>query len=166
MFKGKKSLYFLIPVNLFVWGYVGFKIYRAFNEEEDVLPFEQAVSVSKLKKEDSIVYKLALNYADPFLKEEPRYKTNANSGSSGNIPKPSVNPPVQKTITAVPKTIDLKYLGLVENKSSGAATGLISINGKSYLVKKGDVVEGVSIKSISSEKLEAKIGKDLISVQK
>lgn len=166
MFKGKKSLYFLVPINLLVWGYVGFKIYKAFNEEEEILPYEQVMSVTKFKKEDSVVYKLAINYPDPFLKEEPRYKAAGNSNSGGHVPKVPVNPPVQKPIVAPQRTIDLKYLGLVENKTSGTSTGLISINGKSYLVKKGEVVEGVLIKSISSEKLEGKIGKETISIQK
>ncbi len=165
MFKGKKSLYIFIPVNLFVWGYIGIKIYNTFREEENIFPYEKAVSVSKLKTEDSVVYKLALNYADPFLKEEQHYKANNNSNTNNN-PKPQIIPQIQKLVINPPKTIDLKYLGLVENKTSGAATGLVSINGKSYLVKKGDVVEGVVIKTISSEKLEAKIGKETVSVEK
>jgi hypothetical protein len=166
MFKGKKSLYFLIPVNLFIWSYAGIKIYNAFSEDEDILPYEHTVSVAKLKKEDSVVYKLALNYPDPFLKKEAQYKSNTSSNAGSSAPKSRPVSVVPKTVVTPPKTIDIKYLGLVENKTSGAATGLISINGKSYLVKKGEVVDGVLIKSISSEKLEAKIGKEVISVQK
>ncbi len=162
MFKGKKSLYFLIPINLLVWSWIGIKVYKAFSEEEDILPYEQSVSVSKLKKEDSVVYKLALNYPDPFLKEEPHYKPHATT----NNPKPQPTPTVQKAVVNPPQTIDLKYLGLVENKSSGAATGLISINGRSYLVRKGETIDGVLIRSLSSEKLEAKVGKSIVSVQK
>jgi hypothetical protein len=165
MFKSKKSLYFLVPFNVLLWGYVAFKVYSAFNEEEESLPAEQSVSLAKLKKGDSIIYKPALNYPDPFLKEEPKHRLSHNTPAT-NAPKSA--PPVvqQKTVSNVPSTLDIKYLGLVENKTSGSATALISINGRSSLVKKGQVLDGLTIKSISSDRIEIKMGKENIVIQK
>ena len=61
---------------------------------------------------------------------------------------------------------EIKYLGLVKNNSTGISTALVSINGKSHLVKKGDVVDGISIKNISNESMEVKEAKKIIIVSK
>lgn len=156
----------MIPINLLLWGYIGYTFYDYINADIDSLPTELPVNLAKKKKSDSTDYKLALNYADPFLKEEPKPRNSISNKSSNisNKPLPVTIP--QKTITEAPKSLDIKYMGLVENKSSGVATGLISINGKSYLVKKGEKVEGILIKSLSAEKLEVKAGKENLSIAK
>lgn len=162
MFKNKKTLFVLVPLTIFIWSYVGYTIYSYFHDDYEFLEHEYKAPLVKLKKNDTIDYKLALNYPDPFLKKEVRSKPN---NQTNNNPKPQINPVPQKTIATLPK-LEVKYMGVVENKTSGAATGLISINGKSYLVKKGEMVEGVLIKSLSSEKLEVKIGKENLTVLK
>ncbi len=160
MFKSKKGLYIAISLNLIIWGYVGYVVCDYLRTDDDIIPTELPVNFSKKKKSDSTTYSLALNYPDPFLKEEPRPRNNNTSKSANNTSKPIQVTVPQKTITEVPKSLDIKYMGLVENKTSGAATGLVSINGKSFLVKKGEKVEGILIKTLSSEKMEVKIGKE------
>lgn len=156
----------MIPINLLIWSFVGYTVYDYFHSDIGSLPMELPVNLSKKKKNDSVEYKLALNYADPFLKEEPKSRNN-NSNKSANTPsKPAQTIVPQKTVTEAPKTIDIKYMGLVENKTSGVATGLVSVNGKSFLVKKGEKVEGILIKSLSSDKLEVKVGKENLSITK
>ncbi len=163
MFKNKKSLFFLIPVTVIIWIYVGYTIFSYFHEDNEFLEQEHKLPIVNLKKKDVTKYKLALNYPDPFLKQEIHIRSN---NQVNNNLKSQINPITQKTTATLPKTIDIRYMGVVENKTSGAATGLISISGKSYLVKKGELVEGILIKSITSDKLEAKIGKEIISISK
>lgn len=156
----------MVPITLLIWGYIGYYIYNFFHSEVGELPTELPVNLSKKKADDSVDYVLALNYADPFLKEEPKPRNN-NVNKAPNKPNsPAITPVIQKTITEAPKTLDIKYMGLVENKTSGVATGLVSINGKTFLVKKGETVEGVLIRSLSVEKLEVKVGKENISITK
>lgn len=156
----------MIPFNLLLWGYIGYVIYDYFHSDIGTLPMERPVNLSKKKQNDSASYTLALNYADPFLKEEPRPRNNNPSKSSSTPSKPVPTIVPQKTFTEAPKTLDIKYMGLVENKTSGVATGLVSINGKSFLVKKGEKVEGVLIKTLTSDKLEVKVGKENLSILK
>jgi hypothetical protein len=47
----------------------------------------------------------------------------------------------------------------VKNNTTGISTALISINGQSHLVKKGDIINDITIKTISNESVEIKEGK-------
>lgn len=51
---------------------------------------------------------------------------------------------------------DIKYLGTVQNKTSGLTMAMISINGNSHVVKKGDSVEGMKFQNISKDVIEVK----------
>jgi hypothetical protein len=67
----KTKLYLLIVINLIAWGYVGNKVYKALQGDDDFKMVEQNRTIKKIetgKKEDSVI--LLLNYADPFLKKE------------------------------------------------------------------------------------------------
>ena len=170
MLKNKKAIYILIPLNIAIWCYLGYSIYSGLKEEE--LPeFSESTQVIKLDElKDTITYHLALNYSDPFLREGEKNKSHStsnstnNSNSNNNTPK---NVPVKTPSVAVVKIqADIKYLGLVKNNSTGISTALLSINGKSHLVKKGDVIEGISVKNISNDAIELKEGKTTLSISK
>jgi hypothetical protein len=164
MFKGKKSIYILLPLNLFIWTFVGYKIYSALGEENIPLPANMNAATIKLSDNDSVNHELALDYSDPFLKAEAR---SANHNSGYNLKKPAVsvihnnNP-----IAPPPKNIEIKYLGLVQNKSKGSTTAMVSINGKSHLVKPGQKVDDITFSSITSEILNVKIGKEKLTIKK
>jgi hypothetical protein len=164
MLKGKKSIYILVPLNLFIWSYVGWKIYSAFNEE-DISLIENVSSLPvKLRGGDSVTYVLSLSYADPFLKAEP--KSSRSKSNNLNTAKPLV-PAVKPTKQIEPpKTVDIKYLGLVQNKAKGNITAMVSINGRSYIVKAGQTIENVVFTSITPELITARIGKEKLSIKK
>ncbi len=165
MFKSKGTVYILIPLNILIWGFFIYRFYTAYNEGDIPVTNEniQVIKLDDLK--DSVQYQLSLNYKDPFLREG---ENNKKTHSSGTTKTNEQKPQIVKTPTVVtPKiTNEIKYLGLVKNNSTGVSTALVSINGKSYLVKKGDVIEGVTIKNISNDNVEIKEGKNSITVSK
>lgn len=167
MLKSKGAIYVLIPVNILVWGFFIYRFYTAYNEG-DVEITDNKMQVIKLDElKDSIDYKLSLNYKDPFLKEVEKtksYSGNQNKTANTNIQKTQV---VKTPIVVVPKIVnEIKYFGLVKNNSTGISTALISINGTSHLVKKGDVIAGITVKNISGDNVELKEGKSTITVSK
>lgn len=165
MALGKKTLYFMVPVNICLWGFIGYKIYSTFNESDEIIPIENPIAKIKVD-EDTNTYKLSLNYPDPFLKDEPTKKTTQNN-SIASAHKPVINPSHKSTETITPTpSREIKYLGLIQNKSSGVTTALISINGKSYLIKKGEIIEGVNFESITDQIIIAKIGKEKLTINK
>lgn len=159
MLKGKGAIYILIPVNILVWGFFIYRFYSAYNESGVTIEDSKAQVIKLDELKDSVNYKLTLNYKDPFLREGEKSKHHANNNAN-------INPPVQKEkviktpTVAIPKTPnDIKYFGLVKNNTTGISTALISINGQSHLVKKGDIINGITIKTISNESVEIKEGK-------
>ncbi len=166
MLKGKVGVYIMIPLNILIWGFFIYRIYSAFMENEipDINNTVQTIKLDELK--DSVDYKLSLNYKDPFLREGEKTKSHSNSGNS-NSNNTELKVKVVKTPTLVVKAPnDIKYFGLVKNNTTGVSTALVSINGKSHLVKKGDVIDGLSIKNISNDAVEIKEGKNSITVSK
>ncbi len=161
-----KKVYFLVAINLLVWGWFGFRIYTFLNKEEAALPNEMPLSIKKNKTKDSAAYVLMVNYPDPFLKTESEHKRNNNS--SGISQKPPQNKTIVNQVVkaAETKTVDIKYMGLVQNKTSGTATALININGKSYIIKKGDIVDNIAFNNINKDNIEVKIGRDKMIITK
>jgi hypothetical protein len=163
MLKGKKSLYILLPLNLAIWGFAAFKILKAFSSDDKTTIERPVPEVNFFRNEDSLTYILSLDYDDPFLKDVAQ---------SSNVVKPSsiVRKETQtvkpRIVPVATKTVDIKYLGLVQNKTTGTTTAMVLINGKSHLVKPGESVDDITFASINSDILNVKIGKDKVIIRK
>ncbi|MDI9341674.1 MAG: hypothetical protein QM534_13975 [Sediminibacterium sp.] len=170
MLKNKKAIYVLIPLNLFIWGYLAYSIYDGLKGEDTEVAMSEPSGAVVKAEEDSVVYKLKLTYPDPFLKDVPREREVKLPASDGQAAKPLNKPlavPVVKTNTVAPKPpADIRYLGLVKNSTTGIATALISVDGKTYVIKKGDVIETFSIKEVHSDYVELKEGKTVMKINK
>jgi len=169
MLKNKKAVYILIPLNILVWGFFAYRFYSAFNESDVVLPSSGPVLVNKAEAKDSIVYKLSLDYKDPFLKHTK--KEHASGPQNYNTPVQQADLkktlPAKKQEPVVPKQLpEIKYLGLIKNNASGFTTALVSVNGQSRLIKQNESMEGIVFKSFNKDSLVAKYGKDRIVVRK
>jgi hypothetical protein len=163
MFKGKKGIYFLIPINILIWGFFIYRFYSAYHETDEVIVSDNLPSIKLDDLKESITYKLRLNYDDPFLKKEVKQKkANSNQQNIG-IQQKAV---VVKTPTVASQAPIIKYLGLVKNSSSGVGTAIVSINGQSRIIKQNETVEGVLFKSFDSNELIATWGKEKIVVKK
>lgn len=171
----KAKLYLLVVINLIAWGYVGYKVYKALEGDEEIELTNTGISYNKIKadeKTDSV--KLILNYTDPFLKHG-NFINERKSNSTGAFKNPNTSVKTGPNYNKVTKTVstptiqpavDIKYLGLVKNNTTGIQTALISVNGKSTFVKLNDVIEGYTVSEISSESILAKKGKEKIYFRK
>lgn len=154
----KVKLYLLIVVNFLAWGYVVYKIYGALKTKDDFILENNNYKirpVNTVKKYDA---KLNLNYPDPFLKDlllknaalnqSNSFQNNSNKKiNSTNTNNVKVPAPSQ---TIIP---DIKYLGFISNIEKGKQTVFVSINGKSIIVSRGQSVDDVLFKEISSSEL-------------
>jgi hypothetical protein len=172
MLKNKKAIYILIPLNIIIWCYLGYSIYSGL-KEDDLPEISKAKSVNKLNDlKDTVSYKLRLNYNDPFLRESEKNKTysnlyNVNNGNNtANVTVPKNTSPKVPKVEEVKPVPEIKYLGIIKNNTTGISTALVSINGKSYLAKKGDVIEGFGITNITNQVIELKEGKSTIAINK
>jgi hypothetical protein len=138
----------------------------AYNEMDGVPMNEKAISIKLDDIKDSVSYKLSLDYKDPFLRENEKYR-NASGSSSASTKTVVPKAVVVKTPTVAPKQLpDIKYLGLIKNSSSGAATAIISLNGQSKLIKANDIIDGVAFKSFDKDELIAMWGKEKMVIRK
>ena len=166
----KAKLYLLIIINLLAWGYVGYRIYAALQGDSDIEFDSTKTVINKIeetKKEDSIV--LSLNYLDPFLKGgnfSKQHKNHSSSSSNNGLSQKTEKPIIKTPSIAASVTIDIKYVGLVNNNDKGTQTAMVSINGKSYFVKQKDMIEGYSCLEITKGFIKLKKGKEVLIINK
>ncbi|MBK7310364.1 MAG: hypothetical protein IPI93_06120 [Sphingobacteriaceae bacterium] len=167
MFKGKKGLYILIPLNILIWGYFAFRFYSFYNPDDEPRINDSSTSAKIEDIKDSVNYKLQLSYEDPFLKSEPKEKNNHSSKSLNKEPVKAKVEKVKNLKQEPEKTIPvIKYMGLVKNNSNGLATAIVSINGSSKLVKQDETVDGLRFKDFNNENLTVFWNKEKIVITK
>jgi len=168
MLKNKKSIYVLIPLNLLIWGYFGFKIYGAFSETELRPNSIQRKTVAMVLSSDTLMYRLNLNYEDPFLKVVNRARLSFNhTESSMRINHGQKQGLVEPAKTMEQKKLpDIKYIGLIKNNTTGISRAIVALNGQSVLVKKGETTDGFTFKSFNKDSLVVKWEKEFIVIHK
>jgi type II secretory pathway component PulC len=133
--KNKKLLYLLVPLTLFVWGLI---IYRVFVGTKDNSFVPVRLNESKVKTDFSApdTFSISTHYRDPFFDEPVVVKKVA---SSGNVKKTEVI-----AVPALPWPV-LTYGGIIENNKSKKRAVLISINGQDAIVNVGETINDIKI---------------------
>lgn len=170
MLRNKKSIYILIPLNVMIWGFFIYRFYSAYTESDlpQMDPGSKVVS-AKVSLNDSVAYKLDLQYKDPFLKDSHSaqklsvYNTDRTESKFEKAQEPKI---IKAAPTIVKQAPDLKYLGLIKNKISGQSTALVSLNGQSRLIRPSEEIEGITFKSFNNDSLVARWGKEKIVVRR
>ncbi len=133
--KNKTKTYILLVAVLGIWGIIGYKILSAFGPEKEVLNDTFQVTAFKPKTSEEIdTFSVKTVSRDPFL------------GTLTKKKKPIVK---QKKVIPKPefKWVPIIYHGAISNKSSKSQIFVVSINGKQHLMKIGQEVDGVKLKS-------------------
>lgn len=162
MLKSKKALYVLLPLTILIWGLVSYKVYIGLKGEEEVMAENVSALPLVLADKGIDTFSIFNNYRDPFLstmKRDPGSK-NYTGGSTKSIaplnnngPKPPL-PPVNNDWPAI------QYSGILKNQTNSTSLILLSMNGKMYTLKQGDVAEGMKVVSFSNEEVTLQRGKD------
>lgn len=158
--KNRKNLYFLIPLNVLIWGYIGYKIYHVTNDDKGMnTKMETFNNESEISIKDSFV--LVANYRDPFLgltvskrmSEVPRF----SASNKNNLIKP---------IIVENRKPELKYLGIIKNNKSKKQIILLSINGSIGNYSKGDKIGELQILNIFNDSIQIKFHNERYFVKK
>ncbi|MBN1113090.1 MAG: hypothetical protein JXA53_09290 [Bacteroidales bacterium] len=145
--KNKKINYLLIPVVILIWGIIIYKMF--FSGISYNISQSQHVVKQKSKVEliTSRIFRLKLNYSDPFLKDVDKTeiieKVNDNNYYGYNTDR------LAETTTI--NWPSVKYFGLTKNNES--KVGWLNIDGKSILVHNGDEYNNVSVKKIMGDSI-------------
>jgi flagellar basal body-associated protein FliL len=151
--KNKKNIYILLPIVLLIWGAVLYQFFTFTSGEQEQVPNTE-VAIKPFKIKDKDTFSISISKRDPFL---------GSISSSENSTK------VKKTITThkAPKLKEemqwpeVSYNGIVSDNKEKVKVYMLIINGKTYLMRKGEQQEGVKLKDGDRETIYALYKGDL-----
>ncbi|MBQ4804326.1 hypothetical protein J8L88_15790 [Aquimarina sp. MMG015] len=144
MLKGKKGLYILLPLVVFIWGAIIFQVVDAFSDEDPVMSTITNVSFATIKTKEREKFSISDVDRDPFL---------------GTIYRPKKTTPKKgKTKSKKQETIwpSIRYKGLVSAQNNSSAIFLVEINGTDQLMKIKDSFSEVQLIKGSSSAIKLK----------
>lgn len=141
MLKGKKGLYVLLPLVLFIWGAIIYKVTDAFAPQKAaIIPANTQVQ-SAYKLAEREVFEIGTPSRDPFL------------GKTYTAPK--IKTPPKKAKPKKKKLIwpRIKYKGIVSNSSATTKVFFVEINRGVQLLKIGAKANDVILKRGNDEEI-------------
>lgn len=172
MLKSKKSIYFLLPVTLGIWGFIGYKVYQYMSAGEDDMPLTENISPINTEKIIADTFALFNNYRDPFLGNDGREmaglpKNNgnyySNNNPKNNTPKRNTPPPPasNNTVAANNGWPKIVYNGMMLNESKQQSIGFLSVDGMLQRVKPGDkILNDLKVISFTQNEITIQKGKE------
>lgn len=140
--KNKKVTYLLLVAVAVVWGLV---IYQFFNRVGggDMYVVDNYVAMADNIKVEQDTFEIVANYRDPFLGTMKRANYHAPlNGAAKPKKKPEPKPEVSIDWTF------LSYTGKVANTVNDKSAYGILIYNDSYIMSKGDEVQGVTLDAV------------------
>ncbi|HCX99763.1 MAG TPA: hypothetical protein DG754_06445 [Bacteroidales bacterium] len=145
---GKKSMYFLFPALIAIWGLLGYRIYTTFSNRKPISkPVELTIKNESIDSEKE-KFIPSLNYSDPFLKKHR---------ADNNISKP-MKSVVETTIEVQRVKPKAEYLGFISGQKGGQKQAIVGYNKNVFVLSSGDSIGSFIIASISVDTLSLKDG--------
>ena len=162
--KNKKVIYILLPLTLFVWGLIVYRIFFNQSKEENsfIPPIANVKKTTQVKVD---TFTLLLNYQDPFLKQARRkvnYSDDENKPAVRPSALPKVEPQEEKTIVWP----SLKYEGFVRHISKDKALIIVGINGKSTLMQTGETINNIKLVQVYNDSITVNYEKQNKTIKK
>lgn len=152
----------MLPIVFLVWGIVFYQLYLYFFSTPTYVTekTEVEVNVDEIKKD---TFSIVANYRDPFLGENIRLtqpKTTNNQSSQQKVQKNIAQKPLDNPWPTI------EYKGMIKNNNSEKRVGIVGLNNKEYLVKEGEVLNGVKFMVISKELIQVSFQKEQKTISK
>jgi len=141
----------MMPFIILVWGVVFYQLYVYLFSSPTYVTNEikEVVNIDQIKID---TFSIVANYRDPFLDKKITFsqpKTIATTNSTK-----ITNTKNNKEKTLEKKWPTLTYNGMIKNNNSDKRVGIVTINGKEYLVKEGDVYHEVKFMVINKHEIK------------
>ena len=157
--KDKRLIYVLLPAVLVIWIIIGQRFYAAV-KGDDPAPYVPTTGGAVTSEATPDVYELRLDYADPFLKEEPTQVT---------LPPLPVHDPISALSVAAGSTsptatVDwsgLTYSGMISNNQTDHRVGMLTLKGTRKLVRENDRVATFTIEKIYQDSVRVRFGEEV-----
>jgi hypothetical protein len=147
--KNKKSIYILLPIVLLIWGLVVYQFFSFSKNEAVVVSENNDFAFKSIEFKTRDTSSINVNYRDPFLGKMYSGNTNVVSKKSVGSRKPVLpkTPIILQTIL---------YKGIISDTKDKTRVFMLIINGRTYLMKKGDSESDVFLKDGNRESITVK----------
>jgi hypothetical protein len=151
--KNNTTKYLLILFVVVVWGIIFYKVIN-FVKSSDSPRENNLVSANEDSSSKNVdTFTIIANYADPFLKRSVLVKSTTKMEVKTD--KPQVNNASKKAVL-LKNWPNISYAGLVSSFMGNKSTALISINGESCIMKKGDISKDIELVIITKDSVKLK----------
>ena len=147
--KNKKSIYILLPIVLVIWGSVAYQFF-SFSKNEVKSKENSALTFKLLAIKPRDTSSINVNYRDPFLGK--MYSNNTKSVNPKRSTK-ATKPELPKTPIILQTIL---YKGIVSDTKDKTKVFMLIINGRTFLMKKGDTENEVLLKEGNRESIKVK----------
>lgn len=141
--KKNKNVKILLPIVIIIWGVLIYKIYDAFRPSAKNIRSSTPEVYTPQQIIEKDTFSLLPLDADPFL--GILYVKKAEVSSKKIPPTKKVEEILWPEIT---------YLGIVSDKEASTSVFIIQINGRQFLVKKGETIQDIQLVSGSDKTVQ------------
>lgn len=148
--KNKKSIFLLLPLVLIVWGGVLYQFFSFSNTDEISENVSTELTIKPFKIKEKKPFLINVNYRDPFLGKINT--TERVIKPNNNITKNQKNSiPVEEIVWP-----SILYKGMVWDTNDKKKLFIVIISGHDFLMKKGDIENGILLKDGNKESIYIK----------
>lgn len=151
--KNKKNIYLLLPIVLLIWGTLLYQFFTFTHSENETTRQKEMNLTSIDFKRDTFVISPPLR--DPFLGKI--FSTTIRDTSKSKPKKVILS---QNTNLEIPWPT-ITYKGIVSDVNEKVKVFMVVINGKTFLMKKGDVENEIFLKDGDKEMIQLYYKKNL-----
>lgn len=151
----------MVPLVVLVWGFVFYQLSSSFLSTPNFAKKEttQKINIDEIKKD---TFSIIANYRDPFL----GVATSLNTSNTSNAKTASKKPKIKTEVKTEKPWPIITYNGMIKNNNSEKRIGIIKIDGKEYLVKEGDLLNGLMVIEINKQLIKVNFQKESKSITK
>ena len=150
--KYKKSLYWLVPLVLGLWGLIGYRVWDAVAPQEETLQPIAFAALPSVIEDTATLYVPQLNYPDPFLKGVRFTQTRASRPRA--VSPAAANPaPSPAPVPEPPKPWPIQYHGYVL-QGGQPDVAMLTIDSTFASLTVGQSLHGFQLKALRTDSVE------------
>jgi hypothetical protein len=146
--NNKNLKYFLFSIVIIVWGLIILSIIKSLSSQKAARD-EAKLQIHHAQNYFVDTFILIQDYPDPFLPSNDSLDAQDRISNVSN----RTNPPIvsEDSLFRIKINKSVKLNGVIKSSGDKKMIGMITINGKEYVVKSGQIVEDVLISKITKD---------------
>lgn len=130
--KNKKNIKILLPLVIIIWGLLIYNIYGAFYPDSPSLSKNRTKKFKAPTVKEKETFELLPIKSDPFLGTLYQKSQNKQISSTKKSNKNSIWP-------------NILFQGIVSDKNAKTNVYIVNINGRQFLLRKGDTLQNIKV---------------------